>query len=140
MRIVDANILIYAVNSSASNHAVASKWLDGCLNEGIPLGVPWASLLAFLRITTRTGILPAPLSVEAAVSIVDGWLAQPGVHVAHPGPRHAEVFGNLLSGVGTGGNLTTDAHLAAIAIEHGSELWSFDADFRRFGGLIFRQL
>ncbi len=140
MRIVDANVLIYAVNASAPQHAAASTWLDQALSESEPVGFPWVALLAFLRLTTRSGILPAPLSVDSAVAVVRAWLDQPSAYVAEPGPRHAEILGNLLIAAGSGGNLTTDAHLAAIALEFGAELWSFDADFRRFPGLALRQL
>ncbi len=140
MQIVDANVLIYAVNSSVPQHEVASKWLDAALDGAEPVGFPWVALLAFVRLTTRAGILPAPLSVDSAMSIVDEWLAQPAAYVANPGPRHVEILGTLLRAAGTGGNLTTDAHLAALALELGAELWSFDADFRRFPGLAFRQL
>ncbi len=140
MRIVDANVLIYAVNSSAAQHEVAADWLDGALSEPEPVAFPWIALLAFIRLTTRPGVLPSPLSVDQAMSVVEAWLGQPSARVAHPGPRHAEILGNLLRAAGTGGNLTTDAHLAAIALEQGAEMWSFDADFRRFPGLAFRHL
>lgn len=140
MRIVDANVLIHAVNSATPQHQAASTWLDDALNDSEAIGFPWVVLLAFIRLTTRSGVLASPLPIESALSIVESWLAQPPAHIANPGARHAEILGNLLRSVGTGGNLTTDSHLAAIAIEYGAELWSFDADFRRFPGLAFRHL
>ena len=140
MRIVDANVLICSVNSSVDQHGPAKSWLDASLSGVEPVGFAWIALLAFLRLTTKAGILPSPLGVGTAVDIVDGWLAQPAAHVINPGPRHGEILGNLLRVAGTGGNLTTDAHLAALAIEYGAELWSFDSDFRRFAGLAFRHL
>jgi uncharacterized protein len=140
MRIVDANVLIYAVNSASPQHETAQQFLDASLNGAEPVGFAWVAMLAFLRITTRPGILASPLSVGAALEIVDAWLGQASAHIAHPGVRHAEILGNTLRLAGTGGNLTTDAHLAAIAIEYGAELWSFDTDFQRFSGLAYRQL
>lgn len=140
MRLVDANVLIYAVNTSAAQHAAARDWLDESLINSETVGFSWVVLLAFIRITTRSGVVPTPLDVPTALSVVEHWLAQPAAHIVNPGPRHVEILGALLGVAGTGGNLTTDAHLAALAMEHGAELWSFDRDFLRFGGLAFRQL
>lgn len=140
MRLVDANVLIYAVNSAAAQHEVARDWLDNSLGNSETVGFTWVVLLAFIRITTRVGLMPTPLDVPAALSVVEHWLAQTSAHTVNPGPRHAEILGALLGNTGSGGNLTTDAHLAALAIEHGAELWSFDRDFQRFSGLAFRHL
>lgn len=140
MRLVDANVLIYATNSSSPQHSQARAWIEDALNGAETVGFCWVVLLAFLRITTRGAIMPSPLSVADACSVVKAWLAQPPSQVVHPTSRHAEILFNLLGVVGTGANLTTDAHLAALAIEHGAELWSFDGDFARFPGLAFRRL
>lgn len=140
MRLVDTNVLIYAINTSASQHSVARDWLDESLSGPETVGFSWVALLAFIRITTRAGLMPTPLDVPKALSVVEHWLTQPSAHTVNPGPRHAEILGTLLAISGSGGNLTTDAHLAALAIEHGAELWSFDRDFQRFSGLVFRQL
>ncbi len=140
MRIVDANVLIYAVNSSAPQHAVARDWLDESLGGTETVGFSWVVLLAFIRITTRAGLMPTPLDVPTALSVVEHWLAQTSAHTINPGLRHVEILGTLLGISGSGGNLTTDTHLAALAIEHGAELWSFDRDFQRFSGLVFRHL
>jgi toxin-antitoxin system PIN domain toxin len=138
MIVSDANLLIYAVNKSAPLHRRAKSWLEEVLSGTETIGLPWNVVLAFLRITTRQGPLRHPLSLAQAFNIVDTWLEQPGVTVIHPGPRHARLLRNLLEPLGTGGNLTSDAHLAAIAIEHGAELCSSDSDFARFAGLRWR--
>lgn len=140
MRIPDANVLIYSVNSSVPQHATARSWLDDSLNATETVGFAWVALLAFLRITTRPGILPNPLSIAQATSVVSGWLSAGPAQVTHPTDHHHEVLAALLLANGTGGNLTSDAHLAALALEHGAELWSFDGDFERFTGLAFRRL
>jgi toxin-antitoxin system PIN domain toxin len=90
--------------------------------------------VGFLRLSTRRGIFPRPLSVEDAVRVIAHWLGHPRAQVAHPGERHAEILGRLLKPAGTAGNLTTDAHLAALAVEHGATVLSFDRDFARFAG------
>jgi toxin-antitoxin system PIN domain toxin len=102
-----------------------------------PRGVAfaWTALLAFLRPSTRRGIFPRPLSVENALLVTEYWLGHPQAQVVHPGERHAETLGRLLKSAGTAGNLTTDAHLAALAIEHGATVLSFDRDFARFEGV-----
>jgi hypothetical protein len=136
----DANVLLYAVNSSVPQHITALTWLDDALSGSQAVGLAWVGLLAFLRISTRPGILPNPLPVDDALDVVDGWLAAPPAVVLQPGRQHLGILRTLLAGSGTGGNLTSDAHLAALAVEHGAELWSFDRDFARFPGLAFRHL
>ena len=138
MIVLDANLLIYAVNKDAPLHRRARSWLEGILTGPDTVGLPWSVLLAFLRITTRQGPLPRPLSVTQALDVMDTWLSLPSVTVLHPGPRHARVLRDLLERMGAGGNLTSDAHIAAIAIEYGAELCSSDSDFERFGGLRWR--
>ena len=135
MILVDANILIYAINSSARQHEPARRWLEGALSDGVELGFPWIVLLAFLRITTHRAILEKPLKVETALKLVDSWIRCPGVEVIHPGRQHWEILRSLLELSGAGGNLTTDAHLAALAIENAAKLCSADYDFRRFPGV-----
>jgi len=99
------------------------------------VGLAWVAILGFVRISTHRHILSNPLPVDAACAIGRSWLEQPQVSLLHPGNRHAEILFGLLGSLGTAGNLTTDAHLAALAIEHQAELHSTDADFRRFRGL-----
>jgi hypothetical protein len=138
MIVPDANLLIYAANRSAPLHNRAKSWLEEALSGTETVGLSWNVLLAFLRVTTRSGPLARPLSPTQAFTVTDGWLSQLAVTVIHPGPRHARLLRDLLEPLGTGGNLTSDAHLAAIAIEYGAELCSSDSDFARFRGLRWR--
>jgi toxin-antitoxin system PIN domain toxin len=137
MKIVDANILIYAVNRGAPDHAAAAAWLEAALNGSETIAFGWIGLLAFVRIVTRPGLFTRPLTVKEAFDTVDGWLAAPNAVIAHPGDRHAAQLRELLSATGTAGNLTSDAHLAALAIELDAEMISFDGDFARFPGLRY---
>lgn len=135
MKLVDANVLIYAINSDAPHHERSKRWLESALSGTEPVGMTWGVLLAFLRITTRRGILERPLPVNDAVSYVHSWLQQPQVELVVPGPNHWTILRTLIMTSGTGGNLTSDAHLAAQALEGGWTLVSTDHDFRRFTGL-----
>ncbi len=135
MQICDANVLLYAMNSDAPNHDVARAWLDDALNGDETVGLPWPVLLAFLRLGTHPAVFPRPLSLASAIDQVRSWLRQPVVTIIEPGSRHLEILAGLLSEAGVGGNLVSDAHLAALAIESNGELVSFDRDFGRFAGL-----
>lgn len=135
MILIDANLLIYAVDSDAPHHKRARRWLEEVLSGSTPVGLSWAVLLAFLRVTTREGILVRPLDPAAACRYVDAWLAQPNVEAVSPGPNHWALLRNLLAETGTAGNLTSDAHLAALALERGCPLYSSDNDFKRFAGI-----
>ncbi len=135
MIVPDANLLIYAVNERAMLHLQAKLWLESMFSGPETIGLSWNVLLAFVRLSTRPGVFARPLPIPVAFDQVDYWIDQPGVAVIHPGPRHARILRELLSPLGTGGNLTSDAHLAALAIEHGAELCSADSDFARFDGL-----
>ncbi|MES1257877.1 MAG: type II toxin-antitoxin system VapC family toxin [Acidobacteriota bacterium] len=138
MILLDANILIYAVNADAPLHRKAKRWLESTLSGHETVAFPWSVLLAFLRLTTRPGLFRHPLSLDTAFEFTASWLDQPSATVVHPGPRHFWVLRELLLPLGTGGNLTSDARLAALAIEHGAELCSPDSDFARFHGLKWR--
>ena len=138
MILLDANLLIYAVNADAPLNRKAKVWLESVLSGQEAVGFSWNVLLAFLRLTTRRGLFRHPLSPDTAFGLVASWLAQPSAMVAHPGPRHLQVLRELLLPHGTGGNLTSDAHLAALAIEHRAQLYSTDTDFVRFNGLRWR--
>lgn len=135
MFVVDANVLLYAVNTSAPQHDDARTWTDDAMTRTEPVGLAWVALLGFLRISTRAGILPNPLPVEDALSVVEAWMGAPAAVTVAPTGRHLGVLSGLLRDRGTGGNHTTDAHLAALAVEHGATLVSFDRDFARFPGL-----
>ena len=138
MILVDANLLIYAVNEDAAPHRRAKAWLEAALSGQETVGFSWNVLLAFLRLTTRPGLFRSALTPALAFELMAAWLEQPAAAVVHPGPRHLAILRGLLEPLGAGGNLTSDAHLAAIAMEHGAELCSSDADFARFTGLRWR--
>ena len=135
MNLVDANVLLYAVNRDASHHEEARRWLDHALSGRDTVGFSWIALLAFLRLATRIGLFPAPLSAGEALDRVDAWLAAPSAVVLEPTADHAQIVRRLLEESGTGGNLVNDAHLAALAIEHRCGIVSFDNDFSRFSGV-----
>lgn len=132
MKLVDANVLLYAVNASSRHHEQSRRWLDDALTGGAVVGFAWLPLMAFLRLSTQAGLFARPLTTAQATLVVQDWLAQPAAQVLHPTARHAFVLGDLLEQVGTGGNLVNDAHLAALAIEHRAEIISYDTDFDRF--------
>lgn len=135
MILIDANLLIYAIDQNSPHHRKASIWLEEILSSTTPVGLAWIAALAFLRITTRTGVMNKPLRAEDAIAYVDSWLSQPNVALVRPGEQHWPILRNLLRASGTSGNLTSDAHLAALAIEQGYAVYSADNDFRRFAGL-----
>ena len=138
MILLDANLLIYSVNADAPLSRKAKSWLELALSGQETVGFPWSVLLAFLRLTTRPGLFRHPLPIDTAFELVQSWLDQPSAMIVHPGPRHLQILRELLLPLGTGGNLTSDAHLAALAIEHRAELCSSDSDFARFNGLNWR--
>lgn len=135
MKIVDANVLVYAVDETAGNHKAAKQWIESALDGDDGVGFPWVVLLAFVRLTTNGRIFANPLTPEQATNTVATWLAQPAAFVVEPTERHLEVLARLLHAAGSGGNLVTDAHIAALAHEHGAEVVSFDSDFKRFAGI-----
>jgi toxin-antitoxin system PIN domain toxin len=135
MILVDANLLIYAVNSDLPHHARARRWLEKQLSDAASVGLPWVVVLAFLRICTSARVFERPLSLDQATSIMDDWLSLPGVRLIAPGHNHWPVLRELLAATGTAGNLTTDAHIAALAIEHGAIVYAADNGFKRFSGV-----
>ena len=132
MRLVDLNLLIYAVNRDAPFHAAARKWWESCLSNGDPVALAWIVILGFLRIMTNGRIMPVPLSDQQALDIMNEWIEHPAVFILTPSERHWDIFRQLIAPLGTAGNLTSDAHLAALAVEHGATLYSTDNDFSRF--------
>lgn len=137
MIVPDVNLLLYAYNRGAARHDAARAWWEELLRAGSPVGIPWAVILGFVRLSTTRGVFERPVTPAEALRRVGSWLAQPGVSVLNPGPRHLEVLGRMLAAT-AGGPLTTDAHLAALAVENQAELHSNDADFARFPGLRWR--
>ena len=135
MKLPDVNLLLYAADETSPRHLPARRWVEATLSDSETVAFAWTVLLAFVRLSTRAAIFEHPLDVEQALDIVDGWLDQPCATIIHPTDRHSSVLRELLAPLGTAGNLTSDAHLAALAIEHGALLCSCDADFMRFQGL-----
>lgn len=135
MKLPDVNLLVYAANESAAQHAPARAWAEETLSGRETVAFAWSVLIGFVRVITNPRVLQRPWDAEQALAVVDGWLAQPPTTVVHPTGRHMAVLRDLLLPLGTAGNLTSDAHLAALAIEHGATLYSADVDFSRFAGL-----
>lgn len=135
MRLPDVNLLIYAVDETSPRHDAARTWLEATLSGTETVALAWMVLLAFVRLSTHPAAFSQPLSTDEAMDLVDGWLDQPCATVINPTVRHPTVLRDLLRPLGSAGNLTSDAHLAALAIEHGAELYSCDSDFSRFSGL-----
>jgi toxin-antitoxin system PIN domain toxin len=135
MKIVDANVLLYAVNSASDHHGASRRWLDEALSGADAIGLAWVPLLAFVRLVTKIGLFPAPMRPAEAMRQITDWCTAPGAALIGPTARHADILTELLTKVGTGGNLVNDAHLAALAIEHRGGIVSYDSDFGRFDGV-----
>lgn len=135
MKLPDVNLLLYALDEASPHHTRARLWLEALLSGTEPAGFAWLVLLAFVRLSTRPQLFANPLTPTEAFDVVEGWLAQPCALVLHPTERHLAVLRGLVEPLGTAGNISTDAHLAALAIEHGGEVCSADTDFARFRGL-----
>ncbi len=134
MTIVDANVLLYAVNTASPQFARAKRWLDGALAGDARVGLPWLSLLAFVRIATHPSVFPSPLTLDQAISVVDTWCEWPSVVHPEPSEGFAANFGHALR-TGAHANLANDAYLAALAHEYGATVVTFDRDFDRFEGV-----
>ena len=135
MNLVDANVLLYAVDEDSRDHDVSRAWLEAALSGGSPVLLPWVSLLAFMRIASNPRIYDRPLDWSDAVGHVESWLASPHAWVAEPDGRHLERMSVLLKAMGRGGNVINDAHLAALALQHNATVVTFDTDFARFKGI-----
>lgn len=135
MKLPDVNLLLYAFDTEAEPHERARAWLEEVLSGTEAVGFAWTVLLGFARVTTNPRIYEQPLTIGEALDLIDGWLAQPVATLVEPTGRHAAILRELLEPLGAGGNLVSDAHLAALSIEHGAELCSRDNDFGRFNGV-----
>ena len=135
MKLVDLNVLLYAVNRDAPRHEAIRSWWEKALVDDDPVALPWVVILGFLRLATNSRVFADPLSPNQAIEHVEAWLAHPNVRLVAEIEEHWRILKELLTEAGTAGNLTTDAHLAALAISHGATLASCDADFGRFRSL-----
>jgi toxin-antitoxin system PIN domain toxin len=135
MILPDINLLVFAYNSDAPGHRRARRWWEDRLSDLRPVGLPWVVMLGYLRLMTSRSVLADPFRPEEALGHLRSWLERPQVQLLQPGPRHLDLLDSLAVQVGAAGKLTTDLHLAALAIEHQAELHSNDTDFARFSGL-----
>jgi toxin-antitoxin system PIN domain toxin len=135
VKLPDVNLLLYAIDQDSPRHDSARPWVEGLFGGTETVALAWAVMLAFVRLTSKPQVMTRPFAVDEALDVVDGWLARPNVVVVQPTDRHARILRELLAPLSTGGNLTTDAHLAALSIEHRADLCSSDADFSRFPGV-----
>ncbi len=135
MRIVDTSVLLPAVIPSLPQHETSRVALEAAINDERPLGLTWVVVNAFLRLTTKPGLFERPLAIDDAWDLVSDWLAHPGVRVVQETEEHPRLWSELLRSTGTGGDLTTDAWIAAVALAHGASVLTLDSDFARFPGL-----
>jgi hypothetical protein len=135
VRFVDVNLLVYAHNEDAAQHHRVKRWLEDSLRGPETVGVSWTVIAGFVRLMTNRHMFATPLDLERVLQIVDDLLAHPNIQMLSPGEGHWRILRELIEAVGGAGNLTTDAHLAALAIENGAIMYSADADFARFRGL-----
>jgi toxin-antitoxin system PIN domain toxin len=135
VKLVDTNVLLYAIDEESPDHAISRQWLTDALSGDEAVGFAWLTLVGFLRISTSTKYFTAALTIRDAAGLIRLWLGQPPAVVVTPGLRHLPTMTELLESAGAGGNLVNDAHLAALALEHGADVVSFDRDFARFEGV-----
>ncbi|HXQ22345.1 MAG TPA: type II toxin-antitoxin system VapC family toxin [Candidatus Acidoferrales bacterium] len=138
MILPDINLLLYAYNEALPQHAAARAWWKNLMTNERAVAIPWAVSFGFIRLATHPALFRDPLPPLEALERVQGWLTRPHVHILEPGGRHLSIVESLFSATGVAGSLTTDTHLAALAIEHQCELHSNDGDFGRFPGLRWR--
>ena len=135
MILPDANLLVYTVDETSVFHADTRAWWDEALSSSRIVGLCYPSILGFMRLVTNRRVFKAPLLVAEALAYAESWLAQPNTTIVVPTPRHWPLLATLLESTGIAANLTTDAHIAALAIEHGFTVYSNDSDFGRFDNL-----
>jgi uncharacterized protein len=135
MILPDVNVLVHAHNADSAVHVQARQWWDACLSGSEGVGLAWAAILGFIRLTTNRKIVARPLPIRDVMARIASWLDLPHVHLVHPSDRHFARLRTELERLGTAGNLTTDAHLAVLAMERGYILYTTDADLARFPGL-----
>lgn len=138
MIIPDINLLVYAYNSDAPFHAPSRSWWESCLTQRGTVGLPWAVMLGFVRLMSSAAVCTDPMDPVVALGHLSSWLERPQTQIVVPGPRHLEILADIMAATRVSSRLTTDAHLAALAIEIQAELYSNDVDFARFPGLRWR--
>lgn len=139
MQLVDANVLLHAVNERSREHVAARDWLQNALAGTEAVAFAWTVVLAFLRVSTHPSILQRPLTAAQAAGVIESWLQVPTAVTLEPTRRHLPLLHGLLERAGTAGNLVNDAHLAALALEYGATVVSFDRDFARFEGVALHR-
>lgn len=139
MRIVDVNVLIYATDTDTKHHDSAKRWLDAAMGGTEAVGLPTAVTMAYIRLTTNAKVFRSPLPISQAIEAVQTWIARSNVVVPAPTVQHYRLVEELLAATGVGGNLVSDAHLGALAIEHGATLVSYDSDFARFPRVVWER-
>jgi len=135
MTLVDTNVLLYTINASSPQHGAAKAWLDEALSGDERVGLPWLSLLAFVRIATHPAVFPSPLRIDQALAVVRAWCARPNVVHPEPSSGFLDTLDRVLDASRAHGGLVSDAYLAALAIEYGATVVTFDRDFARFDGV-----
>lgn len=135
MKVVDANVLLHAINQDAVHHEAARRWLNVALNARETVGFTWIVLLAFVRLSTSHAVQPRPLDIDTAAAVVDEWLGRPNSVLLEPRAGHLSRLRDLLTATGSAGNLVNDAHIAAVALDHKATVVSYDNDFSRFPGV-----
>lgn len=140
MKLVDLNVLLYATDSTAARHEAAKRWLDAAMSSTETIGIPTAVAVGYVRLTTNARVMANPLDIGTSIGVVRGWYDRPNVTAPEPTERHYRLVEELLAPIGVGGNLVPDAHLAALSIEHGAALCTFDRDFGRFSGVRLVEL
>lgn len=138
MILPDINLLIFAYNSEVEQHPKARRWWEETMSGNSTVCIPWAVIFGFIRLTTHRRVFSSPLRVSDALEIVSSWIECENVRILEASPKHFAVFSSLLAKIGTGANMVTDTHLAALAIEHNLTLYSNDLDFSRFPGLRWK--
>lgn len=138
MIVPDLNLLVYAHSAGAPLHDPARRWWEDLVNGTERVGVPWLVAAGFVRLLTHPLVMSTPAAPDHAVDLMTEWFRSPSVSPLNPGTQHVTIFRNLLIAAGVGGNLVTDAHIAALAVEHQAEVHSNDSDFARFPGLRWR--
>ncbi len=139
MKLADTNVLIYAVSQQDPHHRSSRRWIEQTINSGETLLLPWLVVIGFVRLVTRAGILSIPLATDQAVQVARDWLANDNVLAPEPGAGHLVRVAGLLDTAGIAGNLVSDAHVAAIALEHDATVVSYDSDFGRFPGVRWQR-